>query len=180
MSVGPTGIADRVIGRDPRAIARAISLVEDEAPEAAALVSRLYASTGRAYLIGVTGPPGAGKSTLVDRLTAALRAEGLLDDRRVADAHVRAASRVKRRGRLRIERELTARGIDRTTAHEALAALSPDDDLAAIRQVLARKRVPATLDQAARRRLFQHLMRRGFSTDAIAKVLGGRDADDDQ
>src|SRR5262245_12986384 len=112
-------------------------------------------------------------------MTAALRADRTLDDRRVAEAHVRAASRVKRRGRLRIERELTARGIDRTTAHEALAALSPDDDLAAIRQVLARKRVPAKLDQAARRRIFQHLMRRGFSADAITKVLGQRPEHDE-
>jgi regulatory protein len=111
-------------------------------------------------------------------LTAALRADGTLDDRRVAEGHVRSASRVKRRGRLRIERELTARGIDRTTAHDALAALTPDDDLATIRQVLQRKRVPAKLDQAARRRIFQHLMRRGFSADAISKALGGHNEEE--
>src|SRR5262245_39276873 len=69
-------------------------------------------------------------------LTTKLRSDGTLDDRRVAEAHVRAASRIKRRGRLRIERELVLRGIDRATAHEALAALQPDDDLAAIRQIL--------------------------------------------
>jgi LAO/AO transport system kinase len=65
-----------VLSGDPRAIARAITLIEDEVPEGAALVQRIFAQTGRAYLMGVTGPPGAGKSTLVDRLTAELRAAG--------------------------------------------------------------------------------------------------------
>jgi len=69
-------LADRVLAGDPRAIARAITLIEDEAPEGAELVRRVFPQTGRAYLIGVTGPPGAGKSTLVDRLTAAIRASG--------------------------------------------------------------------------------------------------------
>ncbi|MDP2053251.1 MAG: methylmalonyl Co-A mutase-associated GTPase MeaB [Acidobacteriota bacterium] len=61
---------------DARAIARAISLIEDEAASAAGLVRDIFPHTGRTYLIGVTGPPGAGKSTLVDRLTAATRAGG--------------------------------------------------------------------------------------------------------
>jgi LAO/AO transport system kinase len=69
-------LADRVLAGDPRAIARAISFIENETPEGAAVVSRLYAKSGRAYLIGVTGPPGAGKSTLVDRVIAARRAAG--------------------------------------------------------------------------------------------------------
>jgi LAO/AO transport system kinase len=65
-----------VLAGDPRAIARAISLIEDESQQGADLVRRIFPSTGRAYLIGITGPPGAGKSTLVDRLTAAIRAAG--------------------------------------------------------------------------------------------------------
>jgi len=67
-------LSERVLAGDVRAVARAISIVEDEAPDAAALVRDVFARTGHAYLVGVTGPPGAGKSTLVDRLTAEFRA----------------------------------------------------------------------------------------------------------
>ena len=69
-------LSDRLLARDPRAIARAISLIEDEAPEGADLVGRIFTHSGRAYLIGVTGPPGAGKSTLVDKLIGELRQSG--------------------------------------------------------------------------------------------------------
>jgi LAO/AO transport system kinase len=69
-------LAERVLSGDPRAVARAISLIENEAPEGAEVVRRLFSRTGRAYLIGVTGPPGAGKSTLVDRMTTELRRQG--------------------------------------------------------------------------------------------------------
>ncbi len=68
------GLSERVLAGDVRAIARAISLIEDESPAAADLVRRIFPATGRAYLVGVTGPPGAGKSTLVDRLIAEIRA----------------------------------------------------------------------------------------------------------
>jgi LAO/AO transport system kinase len=64
----------RVLAGDPRAIARGISLLEDERAEGVDLLRAAFPHTGRAYLIGVTGPPGAGKSTLVDRLTAGFRA----------------------------------------------------------------------------------------------------------
>jgi LAO/AO transport system kinase len=69
-------LSERVLSGDPRAIARAISLIEDEVPAGAELVRRVFAHTGRAYLVGITGAPGAGKSTLVDRLIAELRRRG--------------------------------------------------------------------------------------------------------
>ncbi len=69
-------LAERVRSGDVRAIARAISLIEDEAPSAGALVRDIFPHTGRAYLVGVTGPPGAGKSTLVDKLTTETRTAG--------------------------------------------------------------------------------------------------------
>jgi LAO/AO transport system kinase len=69
-------LAERVRGGDPRALARAISIIEDEGPEASRLVAALHPHAGRATVVGVTGPPGAGKSTLVDRLAAAFRARG--------------------------------------------------------------------------------------------------------
>ena len=69
---GPS-LSDRVLAGDPRAVARAISLIEDESPAGAELIRRIFASSGRAYLLGVTGPPGAGKSTLVDRMITEIR-----------------------------------------------------------------------------------------------------------
>ncbi len=66
-------LSERVLAGDPRAVARAISLIEDESPQGADLIRGIFARTGGAYLVGVTGSPGAGKSTLVDRLIAELR-----------------------------------------------------------------------------------------------------------
>jgi LAO/AO transport system kinase len=71
-----SSLADRVLAGDPRAIARAISLIEDERPDGADLIRAVFPRTGRAYLMGVTGAPGAGKSTLVDRLIAEIRRGG--------------------------------------------------------------------------------------------------------
>ena len=69
-------LAEGVRAGDVRAVARAISAVEDGAPYAADLLARLFPHAGRALVVGITGPPGSGKSTLVDRMTAHLRAQG--------------------------------------------------------------------------------------------------------
>ena len=69
-----TALAERVLAGDPRAVARAISLIEDDDSAGAALIGALFHRTGGAFLVGVTGPPGAGKSTLVNGLTVELRA----------------------------------------------------------------------------------------------------------
>ena len=69
-------LAARVLGGDPRAVSRAISLIEEGVPEGARLVSALFSHTGRAWVVGVTGPPGVGKSTLVDRVTKVFRSGG--------------------------------------------------------------------------------------------------------
>lgn len=63
----------RVLAGEARAVARAISLVENGAPAAAEVLSHIGDRTGQAFVVGVTGPPGAGKSTLVDRLIATWR-----------------------------------------------------------------------------------------------------------
>ena len=69
----PPALSQRVLDGDPRALARAISLIEDESAAGAELVRHIFPRTGQAYLIGITGAPGSGKSTLVDRLTTEIR-----------------------------------------------------------------------------------------------------------
>jgi LAO/AO transport system kinase len=73
---GTAALAEGVRAGDVRAIARAISVVEDGAPGAAALLAALFPHAGKSLVLGVTGPPGSGKSTLVDRITAHLRGRG--------------------------------------------------------------------------------------------------------
>ncbi len=69
-------LARKILAGDLRALARAATWIEDRRPEAETLLRELFPRTGRALIIGVTGPPGAGKSTLCDRFTQVLRAEG--------------------------------------------------------------------------------------------------------
>jgi LAO/AO transport system kinase len=73
-------LAEQLLAGDKRALARAISLVENDDPEGWALVREVYPRTGRASIVGFTGPPGVGKSTLIGRLIEHVR--GL--DREVA------------------------------------------------------------------------------------------------
>ncbi|WP_437971888.1 methylmalonyl Co-A mutase-associated GTPase MeaB [Sorangium sp. So ce260] len=73
-------IAEKVLARDTRATARACRLVDDRAGDHAAILKDLFPHTGRAWVLGVTGNPGAGKSTLTDRLIGVFRKQ----DRRVA------------------------------------------------------------------------------------------------
>ena len=69
-------LAERLLDGDKRALARAISLVENDDPEGWALVREVYPRTGRAAVAGFTGPPGVGKSTLIGRLVEHARAKG--------------------------------------------------------------------------------------------------------
>jgi len=68
-------LARRVLAHDVRAVARVLRYVDDEVPGYVELLKELFPETGRAFVVGVTGNPGAGKSTLSDRLIAAYRAE---------------------------------------------------------------------------------------------------------
>jgi LAO/AO transport system kinase len=67
---------EKILAGDMRSVARLIRHIDDGLPEARAVLKELYPHTGRAYVIGVTGSPGVGKSTLVDRMIQNLRARG--------------------------------------------------------------------------------------------------------
>ncbi len=69
-------LSRRVLARDVRAVARVLRHVDDQVPGYTELLKELFPSTGRAYVLGVTGNPGAGKSTLCDRVIERYRAAG--------------------------------------------------------------------------------------------------------
>ncbi len=71
-------LLERFAQRDRLALARLITLVENRAAQVSMVMERIYAQTGHAYIIGITGAPGAGKSTLVNRLIGKYRAQGKL------------------------------------------------------------------------------------------------------
>ena len=76
MADNEQSLAERLLAGDKRALARAITLVEDDKPEGWELVREVYPHTGGAAIVGVTGPPGVGKSTLMGALTKLERERG--------------------------------------------------------------------------------------------------------
>lgn len=68
-------LCQRVLKAEPRAIARAMRIIDDRRPEFVELLRALHPHTGHAYVLGITGTPGAGKSTLVDRIIETYRAQ---------------------------------------------------------------------------------------------------------
>jgi GTPase len=75
-----SSLAERLVAGDKRALARAITLIENDDPTGWELVREVFPRTGRARIVGLTGPPGVGKSTLIGALTAEMRKQ----DREVA------------------------------------------------------------------------------------------------
>jgi len=111
----------------------------------------------------------------VDAEIDALTADGTVDDARVAAAFVRVSSQIKSRGRLRIRQELQARGVAKAIIEPLIATIPAEDEAAAIQKFLARKRVPEALTAQARNKVFQQLLRKGFTVDAISKALRHRE-----
>ena len=120
----------------------------------------------------------------VDEAVAKLLENGALDDRRVARAYARTASKIKGRGRLRVTRELQALGISREIIAEAVADVFADlDERALIDRAIQKKlrggKKPTTMQERAR--LYQFLMRQGFTPAAVSTALrrvGSSPADD--
>jgi LAO/AO transport system kinase len=73
-----TSWSDKILAGDPRAIARAATEIENRSATAESLLKQLFPHTGKATVLGITGPPGAGKSTLADQLVHEFRREGKL------------------------------------------------------------------------------------------------------
>jgi regulatory protein len=116
----------------------------------------------------------------IDRAIEHLLETQALDDARVARAYARTASKVKGRGRLRVMRELSAMGIAKETASEAVADVFADvDERSLIAKALQKKMRgrPRVANAAEHARLYQYLMRQGFTPAGIVAALrtvGGR------
>ncbi len=112
---------------------------------------------------------------LVDLAITRLRADGTLDDRRVAAALARTALLVKHRGPHRVRRQLEAAGIDRRCAHEAVRDVSEAADPRVLLERAVERRLKRLrgqlLDHDAYRRLSAQLIRQGFSSADVAAAL---------
>ena len=109
-----------------------------------------------------------------DAAIAKLLENGALDDGRVARAYARTASKIKGRGRLRVTRELSAMGIAKDVIAEAVADVFGDiDERAMVDRAIQKKlrggRKPATIQERAR--LYQFLMRQGFTPAAVSAAM---------
>ena len=136
-----------------------------------ALLARRELSTAdlRARLLDREHTPEA-----VEEAIQRLQETGALDDRRVARAYARTASKVKGRGRLRVMRELQAMGIARDVIAEAVAEVFADQDERALIERAIEKKLrggqkPVTVQDRAR--LYQFLMRQGFTPAAVSAAL---------
>jgi regulatory protein len=110
----------------------------------------------------------------IDTAITHLLETGALNDARFARAYARTASEVKGRGRLRVIRELEARGVDRETASEAVGeTYSGKDERALVARALQKKLRgrSAPTDRREYARLYQHLMRQGFTPAAVHAAL---------
>lgn len=70
-------LTEKLKAGDKRALARTITLIENETPEASKIIKEIYSETGSARVVGITGPPGSGKSTLVDKIVSEVEDENL-------------------------------------------------------------------------------------------------------
>ena len=110
----------------------------------------------------------------IDAAIAHLLETGGLDDGKVARAHARTAAEVKGRGRLRVMRELQARGVSRDTAAEAIGEVFGDKDERALVTRAVQKKLrgkPRPANAAEHARLYQFLMRQGFTPAVVVSVL---------
>jgi regulatory protein len=110
----------------------------------------------------------------VDEAIAHLVDSGGLDDRELAVAHARTAVEIKGRGRLRVVRELQARGVDKDVAAEAVAEVFGDKDERSLVARALQKKLrgrPRPADAAEHARLYQYLMRQGFTPAVVVDTL---------